>query len=169
MMPSTVQRYQERKARVRVLSEQGLDVPAIASQMDRSEVWVRKKLGIKRQRGSKSIPIDITSGRGKTILIMSRAGCTLKQMGEAIGTTRERARQVQARIAKNHGEGVLKPPEELLSLYSVAKQLQRGYYILLGIIKAGKIPHRVLPKGIFLSQDEVEVLKVFFGLNQNVE
>lgn len=83
---------------------------------------------------------NLNNKRVKTIIEMVKQRRTLKEIARAIGvTTRERARQLVAKITETHGEKVFEPKEAFLTTQEAANMLGVSTHRILKIIANGDV------------------------------
>ena len=106
-------------------------------------------------------PIDLTTERNQKIIAMSKDLRTLDEMGTVFGITRERVRQIRMRIICDHGEAVLAPGEEFLTVPEAVKQIGANPSIVRRACCQANIPVRKRGKGnrILIDAHDIEKLK----------
>lgn len=84
---------------------------------------------------------DLNSKLAQTIIGLKKQGATLKEIGNAIGgVTRERARQIIKRIAKEHGGDVFIPDEPFWTISEITSKIGLSQYCIRLLCRRNKIP-----------------------------
>lgn len=102
--------------------------------------------------------------RMQTIIEMKKQDATLEQIGNALGVTRERARQLIDKIVKKHGEEIFELKQPLWTVTEAANEFGVSYRTVQGLCNRGEIPYRRRGKRAYrIDNIGIKALRQYFS------
>ena len=92
-----------------------------------------------KAKRSRAVPPDMSDPRCVSIVQMRGIGATLQEIGDELGVTRERVRQIINRIERHHGTVVL--GDRIRTASVVARELEVPFYAMRDWLDRGLVEH----------------------------